>query len=825
MRSWRTVGWISRIALVTVVLGASPILTRGSYSLDPKPPMRWDDLVACELVVVARYNSHAEGVLTLRVERVLKGEATAGEPITAHLEHRYSIETSPPLSNKPDGVPRLCYKQQIMTPGPLMPMPVGPDVRESAIYFFPDAHRPALGRRGQVRYGLFAEGWRQVLHGRSADAAFLVMQTADPQRSWDATDKLARTRDAPVLDRLVRWTINEPLQRHRDEFLGLMTNEVMSAAAILKRIGDQGGDVYGPLIRWVRAGAEGGSPRFESRLGRLIGTLDPDRALDDGADLLAHGTTTQRRIAVRALSRIPRKEAVRLLVPQLGRPDVAKQAVYALPPVRGPTALARFTRRLLGGALRSPDVDEAVKKMVRKRMFDLWPPTPDVTVAEARRVLLAPGVPTHPGTEAEAVLDEIRRSADPRFLPLLVQVLRDRSRVRESPAFERAARTYAELFTGAFREELQRQGVSLDTGTTADGTDVLADRRLRVYLHVPPTMDQLHGMRGNPAWNVWLAWIRVHGLPQTLRTALAERLRRSLDESYGPDTGYLEALLLAAPETGRPLLAAALKRRDKYRTFRRADVLALAIREGRKDLLDELIALERRIVPGGDFDAHGTAKSLLACGHPQAKRVFMGLLRAARKTQESAHFNRPMLDPHYAMLLDILKRYDRGAYLREVLDLAASRLYAERLEAMDALREFAYSPWMAAPRMERWLARLRPVVERLASLPPVEGSVFMLRRSGVPLKGSPGKAWLPALVQAAARSDAGDDADADRALRLVEHISGQRGALAIIRFRPDRRPEILRRWLAHRGVTLPPSSPAESASAAAASETDPTHTD
>ncbi|KPK43321.1 MAG: hypothetical protein AMK72_13495 [Planctomycetes bacterium SM23_25] len=240
-------------------------------------------------------------------------------------------------------------------------------------------------------------------------------------------------------------------------------------------------------------------------------------------------------------------------------------------------------------------------------------------------------MPTHPGTEAEAVLDEVRRSADPHFLPLLVQVLREAPRVREAPSFERAARTYAELFTSAFREELQRQGVSLDTGMTGDGTDVLADRRLRVYLHVPPTMDQLYGMRGNPTWNVWLAWIREHDLPQTLRTALAERVRGSLGESYGPDPRYLEALLLGAPETGRPLLAAALERRERYRTSCRADILALAIREGRKDLLDELIALERRIVPGGDLDAHATAESLLLCEHPRAEPVFLELLRGARK--------------------------------------------------------------------------------------------------------------------------------------------------------------------------------------------------
>ena len=36
-------------------------------------------------------------------------------------------------------------------PGPLEPMPVLPDVRQPALYFFPKAQTPALERMGQVR--------------------------------------------------------------------------------------------------------------------------------------------------------------------------------------------------------------------------------------------------------------------------------------------------------------------------------------------------------------------------------------------------------------------------------------------------------------------------------------------------------------------------------------------------------------------------------------------------------------------------------------------------------------------------------------------------
>jgi len=830
MRSGRAVGWISRIALVTVVLGASPILTRGSYSLDPKPPMRWDDLAACQLVVVARYHSHAEGVLTLGVERVLKGEATAGELITAHLEHRYSIETAPTGvvagDKKPDGIPRLCYLWQPMTPGRLVPTPMVPDVREPAVYFFPDAARPALVLRGQVRFAVFADAWKRVVHGRPAGLEFRLMQVADPQRSWDALEELACTRDPAVIARLIEWVTGDPTPGRTEANDVFLTNGFTAADDLLARLGDANGDLYDPLIRWLRDDPDAVGPRTWNRVRKvysvviLLGRLDADRAFADFLRLVredGEGGRLRKETVLQHLGRVGGEKAVEPLLALLASPDWYDDAVIGL---RGTPCKARLRE-----ALASAKVSEKAKEMIRKTFFRPWPPTPDVTVAEARRVLLAPGVPTHNGTEADRLLDEVRRAADPQFLPLLAQIIREVPGVREARCFERAARTYAQLFPDAFRAELGRRGVSLATGTTEDGKDVLTDEHLRVFLHVPPSMKQLAKIADSRLWPAWLEWTREHGLPAGLREKLAENIRRWLHEAHGPDTKYLTALLLAAPETGRPLLAAALEHRERYRTFRRADILALAVREGRKDLLDELIALERRIVPGGDLDAHGIADSLLLCEHPRAKPVFLELLRGARKVHLGRFDNRAMLDTNYTMLLRMLGRYDEVAHVREALDLAASNRYFERWEAQQILGEFGYRAGMLAEERTRTLARIRPAVAELSRLDPLGLWVFWLRRNGVPLEGAPGKAWLPALIQAAARSAAGYDADADRALRLVEHITGQRGALAIIRFRPDRRPEILRRWLAHRGVTLPPSAPAESASAAAASETDPTHTD
>ena len=59
---------------VATILGISFLLMLGAARpsqadtwLDPEPPLTWDATLACELVVLAKYDSHQAGELKLQV--------------------------------------------------------------------------------------------------------------------------------------------------------------------------------------------------------------------------------------------------------------------------------------------------------------------------------------------------------------------------------------------------------------------------------------------------------------------------------------------------------------------------------------------------------------------------------------------------------------------------------------------------------------------------------------------------------------------------------------------------------------------------------------
>lgn len=217
---------------------------------DPKPPLSWQELLRCETVVVAKYQNHEGNTLSLEVVHVLKGqEVQAGQVLHVSLEHWYSVETGPvgmlagnrldkKFWRRGDELPKLCYKQQLMNPGPLSPVQWVPDVAKPVIYFLPRAERPALERRNQVQDARWAEGWQEALEGRPMNLFFRVMQTENPELARAALQELRQTQDFATLEHLWRDFLKALVEYSRDSRRRRTEQEVLAA------LGDRHGHLY-----------------------------------------------------------------------------------------------------------------------------------------------------------------------------------------------------------------------------------------------------------------------------------------------------------------------------------------------------------------------------------------------------------------------------------------------------------------------------------------------------------------------------------------------------------------------------------------------------
>lgn len=140
-RLWRlpnSAGYL--LAMAALMGNISP--AQGRNDRDPNPPMRWADMTGCQTVIVGDYVDGSSYLLTLKVQRVLRGnQIRPGDLIHVPLQNRYSLQTTQPnelgLPGKLDGTPRLCYDQQWSNPGPLVPTPLTPDIRLPLVFFFP----------------------------------------------------------------------------------------------------------------------------------------------------------------------------------------------------------------------------------------------------------------------------------------------------------------------------------------------------------------------------------------------------------------------------------------------------------------------------------------------------------------------------------------------------------------------------------------------------------------------------------------------------------------------------------------------------------------
>ncbi len=791
-------------------LSIPPSVVHAAIQMDPKPPMRWSELIGCELVVVAKYEKHEAKTLSLRVVRVLKGkDVKPGGIVKTTLEHWYSIETGPTgtgslrlkVKAKSDGIPKLCYKTQIYNPGPPVPVRVLSDVRQPAVYFFPKAKAPALQRRGQVQFALFADGWAQAVSGKEMDLSFRLMQRTNPPLARKALEELYRSRDPKAIASLIDWTIKQPVKMsllHAVYFIN-------SADRILIAIGDRDGDVYNPLMKWLTEGGKPGGEYANHRVGKVLARIDSGRAFADFSKMIKEGDAGHKKIATISLAYVQSEKAVDLCINLLENENLATDAIWALS--QG-LLLPQHRPRLLK-AFKSAKITDHNKQQLRNSFRHLLAQPPNIDLTKAEKILLDPKAKVYHGWaegKAYELFRDIRRAADPKFVPLLVRILREVPNAIKQNfyTYRETFSTYASLFPNAMRKELTRCGFKREIGNITPGSPSYAvSTLLWPVFGVPGNVNQLEQLvaaRGPE-------WIKKHPLSKKMLAELKRFVEHYVADTIGPRYRYLHWLFLADPDSANDLLTKAIERRKQYRSANiRAGVIAMAIRHGHKGLVSELIqtvneaAREARKRGGSPSYCY---KFLLLSGDERAYQIYLKTLDATRRFRQWKFDNRYRLDYEYQGMLAGLRREHPKEYFKRILILLESDSYAERQFAQGELSgldmEFGYRAKEMKPQRDKTLQNLRPILVKVAAMSAVQRRQYVLGRYGIHLKGKPNKSWLPALVRAAGHYDS---AVSRTALNLIDDVTGQTGALAIFSYQYYRRERIARAWLADRGFKV-----------------------
>ncbi len=353
------------------------------------------------------------------------------------------------------------------------------------------------------------------------------------------------------------------------------------------------------------------------------------------------------------------------------------------------------------------------------------------------------------------------------------------------------------------RKELERCGV--DRGFVK--RDYNTDYQLRAHLRglVGPQGDAESVGELVDAWGP--AWIGKHGLPQDAAAALVERLQHGIRERSGPSCRELEWLFLADPKSAREILEAALAARRNFTDlYNRSGCLAIGVREGHRELVDELISTVNDAIAEQRKRNDSVARNaipLLTSKHPRALAAYLGLLDRCPHLRRGPWANNSYLDCEFEGMLSALRDAAPSEYFQRILGLAASESLAERQAAERELSWLEYRATDLAPGREKKLEEIRPILRQLGEMSAAERRRFVLARYGFALEGKPGPAWLPTLVRAVGHWDGHVAASA---VALLGEVVDPCGAEGLLRFRPPERARLARLWAADRGFPVPPAT-------------------
>lgn len=691
---------------------------RAEWIIDPEPPMTWEAMLACPLVVVAKYESHQDNLLTLKVTQVLKGQANPGQTLRVTLEHLYTLETghvgwqlTDPRGRAPDGVPKLCYKRQFSNPGDLVPHLVVSDSRQAALYFFPEASRPALKRLEQVQPARFREGWQQALAGQPMSLYFTLAQSVSKDVARNALEELGKTREPACLNQLFDGVLNPALQESFRSF---------DAASPLSFIGDRDGDVYDRAATLLRQQASGTNEvRFYS-LAMIMAAVNPSRAARDLPRFLADDNPLVLRMAALAgLGRVPEREAVQLAIDRLRDQELADSALWSIrgqlrwdSDFRFPKVRGIQDRDWILHELRVALGDDKVPAGVRERIGQYFGQElrqmDALDIDLLRKRLSDPGDRIYHGWadgQTAELLRDAEAACDPRVVPILAEILNNvPAAANRAYGFQEKLRFYANICPRAMRRELERRK--------------LPDRLAAIPIHersylIRETMELV---------GIWKPMV-----PDVLQTSTKRCFDLAKRVSEG-DAGATDDLLRAA---------------------------------------DELIV--------GYGDRTEAARALLAANSPAARQHYLAYVQAARRGEISGWTHERIISSDLAVFLNALFPERTDEYFEQVGQLLRSDSLLERKAGVDSLQftlkcDFDFNPLALAAERTSQLARMKPVFKSLEAKTELEARTVLLAHFGFVLDGQPDATdWLPILKRAAAGTHEGAAANA---IRVVEMIVG-----------------------------------------------------
>lgn len=704
---------------------------------DPEPPLAWDAALACELVVLARYESHEDKTVTLAVVEVLKGDADR-KTVVADLQHLYSVETGPvgwesfdKRGEKGDKVPRICYKQQIMNPGSPVPMAIRKDAREPALYFFPDQSKPALKIHGQVQSPLFKTGWRQAIDGKPSDLLFRLTQRVNRELSRDALEELGKTRDGASLDQLFAWIVDRP----EDD-----THLYRQAVSHLSRVGDRSGDVYNRARRLVIDAAPGANEYRFFSLARIMAIVDPDRAWADLSQLVGgQFPLPVRKGALAGIGRIPKREAAQLALEKLRDADLAQHALaacrtqlqgendYEYPRFRGLSDDRSWMMDELRKAAQDEQVPAETRKEIARLLDNVSTGDMSVDLEALRHELLNTESALYRGrieNQTAKLLREAKQACDPRVIPILVEALDTvpQASGHQSYSLPDLLHHYALICPHATRKELEKRGVP----------------------------DRLAGIR---------SYERNFKIHEALETA-------GLWPPREPD-----------------------RRAEEVAAFQR---LAIKVR-GRRAAEEELLEAADKLVQNRAWRG---LSALLDANSPAAEARFYDYLE--QKKQRSRNRISGELQPDFDLVyvLDALYPGHPDVFVEEILKLFRSPSLAERRKGVETLKftlqtDLDFDPAaLEADRNRHW-AEVEPLLRRVGQVSEPQARVILLKRSGYSVMGGPDETWLPMLIDAVGSRDN----VAPHALRLIETVVGEPRCRKFEHFPPAERRAAVRAYL------------------------------
>ena len=699
----------------------------------PAGALAYEEALGSELVVVAHYEDAPSpkkqtGRFAFRVDRVLNGsDLHSGQIIQVAVGDPYYI--APPWRGPFFTVDRdrsagiaLYYTDPKWPSVNRPPSPVVVDLREPRLYFFPKRHEPQLRLSGQVGHTWQVDAWAKAVAGDDPGVVFRLMQPLSSEVRQQGFDAMYVQRGSDAIRDLVELVAAPPNAPY------------LNADEVLLGIGDQNGDVYAPALKRLE-GMKEDEDAYVCSLAELLARLDGERAVKDFTRILARRDRCPRRLPgalARALGYVPTRRSLAMLVSLAGDSEtsVAAAAFEGLHaalygPFGTPSPQNLRLRARARPLLRDVLTDERLREInapfhMRRFMWTLYPDRYRPrrwSMEQLDDKLLRPDLSRYGSggyeCETSGACGFILQESDPKYVPLLVKAFKTRRepRTEYAPHFRQAFGHYLFMHRNAMLCEIKAQKAiglyykpKLFDGYAAWA--LLAEHPDQG----PTSVEELEAFRRccvKPERYVQAQ--HRSGVARRLQAAL----RRSTNTLPEPNVEHIRWLSLVArrldPSTRDELVAGW----RQWRSQVRINLLSLAVRHGRSDLVGPLIAEVRialRCMDGPKWPKTGWyTEPLLTADNPKAQREYLRLL----DTLDRAGDARPNVSPNYRMeylmMLEELYPEHRSQWARRVRTLLGSVRLSDRQCGMAILRRMGLVSIEEAVAMKRPDSRIRTV--------------------------------------------------------------------------------------------------------------------